>query len=166
MVRNYLKYYSRLMVVLFIVGLMVGCSSETEHSTIIKKVLDVMKADAAGLGEPKVVADSLYFGTTRLNGNYELVDSLRAKYDCTATFFAKKGNAFIRISTNVMQEGHRAVGTQLDPDGSVIIAIQQGKPFYGTVDILGSQYETGYEPIMNADGEIIGVYYVGYQIKQ
>lgn len=33
---------------------------------------------------------------------------------------------------------------------------------YGVVDILGKQYDTGYEPIKNPSGEIIGVYYFGY----
>ncbi|TSA38737.1 MAG: hypothetical protein D4R64_01995 [Porphyromonadaceae bacterium] len=166
MLRNFLKHCSRLTVVLFIIGLLVGCSSKTEHSAIIKEALNVMKASAAKLGEPKVVEDSLFFGTTKMNNNYVLVDSLQAKYGCTATFFVKKGNEFIRISTDVMQEGHRAVGTQLDPNGPVILMIRKSKPFYGVVDILGNQYETGYEPIKNADGEIIGVYYVGFQIKQ
>ena len=130
------------------------------------RIVFIMKANAANLGEPKAVEDSLFFGMTKMNNNYDLVDSLQANYGCTATFFVKKGNDFIRISTNVMHEGQRAIGTQLDPDGPVIEAIQNDESFYGTVDILGSQYETGYEPIKNTDGEIIGVYYVGYQIGQ
>jgi hypothetical protein len=166
MLRNFCKHCIRPTAALFIIAFMAGCSPETEHSVIIKKALNVMKTSAAKLGEAKVVEDSLFFGTTKINGNYEIVDSLRTMYDCTATFFVKKGNEFFRISTDIMQEGHRAVGTRLDPDGPVIVAIQKGKPFYGVVDILGSQYETGYEPIKNTNGEIIGVYYVGYQIKQ
>ncbi|MFH1213600.1 MAG: Cache 3/Cache 2 fusion domain-containing protein [Candidatus Neomarinimicrobiota bacterium] len=162
---NLLKHNSRPITALLLIALLMGCSSKTEHSAIIKEALGVMKASTAQLGEPKIVEDSLFFGTTKMNGNYEIVDSLQAKYGCTATFFVKKGNEFIRISTDVMQEGHRAVGTQLDPNGPVIVAIQKGEPFYGVVDILGSKYETGYEPIKNTDGEIIGVYYVGYQIK-
>jgi hypothetical protein len=50
----------------------------------------------------------------------------------------------------------------LDPNGQAIAAIRKGEVFYGVVDILGSQYDTGYEPIKSAAGEIIGVYYVGY----
>jgi len=165
MVRNFLKQCIRPTAVLFIIGLVVGCSPKTEHSAKIKEALKVMKARATKLGEPKLVADSLFFGTTKMNNNYELVDSLTARYGCTATFFVKKGDKFVRISTDVMREGHRAINTDLDPNGPVIKAIREGKPFYGVVDILGSQYETGYEPIRNTDGEIIGVVYVGYQIK-
>src|SRR5438876_698968 len=34
------------------------------------------------------------------------------------------------------------------------------------VDMLDSPYITGYEPIHDAAGEIIGVYYVGYPLEQ
>ena len=59
-----------------------------------------------------------------------------------------------------------AVGTILDLEGPVIINIRKNKPFYGTVDILGDMYETGYEPIKNCDRKIIGIYYTGFQLEK
>ena len=41
--------------------------------------------------------------------------------------------------------------------------IKAGKAHYGEVPILGTLYVTGYEPIKDASGAIIGVYYVGYK---
>lgn len=41
--------------------------------------------------------------------------------------------------------------------------IRQGKPFYGEVTILGTPYITGYEPMTDAAGNVIGIYYVGYK---
>ena len=166
MVRNYAKHFSRLVAVLIGFGLMIGCSSNKEHSATIKEALDVMETRAAELGEPKVSEGMLSFGSTVMNNNFDLVDALQAKYGCTATFFVKKGDEFVRISTDVMTEGHRAIGTILDPDGPVIVKILKDKPFYGVVDILGYQYETGYEPITNAEGEVIGVYYIGFQLEE
>lgn len=159
-----MKISKNLIATLFIV-LLVGCASKTEHSVIIKEALSMMKENATKMGEPSVVNDSLFFGTSNLNNNFELVDALQAQFACTATFFIKRGTDFIRISTDVMQDGHRAIGTKLDPNGPVIGLIKEGKPFYGNVDILGSQYETAYEPIKNAEGEVIGIYYIGFQIK-
>lgn len=159
-----MKISKRIIAALFIV-LLVGCASKSEHSAIIKEALTVMKVKAAQLGEPSVVNDSLFFGTSNLNNNFELVDALQSQFGCTATFFIKSGQDFIRISTDVMQNDHRALGTKLDPNGPVIGLIKEGKSFYGTVDILGNQYETGYEPIKNAEGEVIGIYYIGFQIK-
>jgi len=159
-----MKFSKLLLPTLFMI-LFVGCVSKSEHSAIIKEALSVMKESTAKMGEPSVVNDSLFFGTTNLNNNFELVDALQAQFGCTATFFIKRGQDFIRISTDVMQDGHRAVGTKLDPTGPVIGIIEEGKPFFGTVDILGNKYETGYEPIQNAKGEVIGIHYIGFQIK-
>ena len=71
----------------------------------------------------------------------------------------------MRISTNVMKDGKRAIGTPLDPSGPAIASIRQGKAHYGIVDILGKMYDTGYEPIQNAAGETIGIYYIGFPLE-
>lgn len=143
---------------------LLGCSTN-EHATVIKEALDDMRAKAADLGEPKLDNGNLFFGDTKLNNNFELVDALQSTYGCTATFFMKDGDRFVRVSTDVMNNGERAVGTILDPDGPVIVKIREAKPFYGVVDILGNDYETGYEPIIDSKNEIIGVYYIGFQLK-
>lgn len=166
-----LRHCVRLMVLpLMVLGLVTGfamtANAETEFSAKIKEAMVSMKEKAAKLGEPKVDGSALFFGTTKMNGNYELVDALKAEFGCTATFFVKKEDGFIRVSTNVIKGGNRAVGTPLDPKGLAIAAIQKDTAFYGVVDILGSQYDTGYEPIKNAAGEIIGVYYIGYPLAK
>jgi len=155
-----------LMVLGMVTGFTMIAKAETEFSPKIKEAMVAMKDKAKKLGEPKVDGSALYFGTTKINGNYELVDSLKAEFGCTATFFVKKEDGFIRVSTNVIKNGNRAVGTPLDPKGAAIAAIQKDTPFYGVVDILGSQYDTGYEPIKNAAGEIVGVYYIGYPLAK
>ena len=160
------KHTVKPMLALFVLGLVmagtVTAMAATESSAKIKTAMTAMKEDAAKLGAPKLDGASLLFGTTKINDNYALVDSLKTKFGCTATFFMKKGDAFVRVSTNVMKDGKRAIGTPLDPSGPAIAAIRQGNAFYGIVDILGKLYDTGYEPIKNASGEIIGVYYIGY----
>lgn len=41
--------------------------------------------------------------------------------------------------------------------------INKGEAFYGEVDILGKPYVTGYDPIKDASGKVIGIWYVGYE---
>ena len=163
------KHRIKPMLVLFVLGLVRGgavtAMADTEYTPKIKKAMAAMKEDAAKLGAPSTDGSSLLFGTTKMNENYALVDSLKAKFACTATFFLKKGDGFVRVSTNVMKDGKRAIGTPLDPSGPAIAAIRQDKVYYGIVDILGKLYDTGYEPIKNAKGEIIGVYYIGYLME-
>jgi hypothetical protein len=139
--------------------------ADTPLTPKVKEAMSAMKVEAKKLGEPKLDGETLYFGTTKINGDFTLVDALKTKFGGTATIFVKKGDAFVRISTNVMKEGSRAVGTSLDPAGPAIAAIRQGKAFYGIVDILGKMFDTGYEPIKTAKGEIIGIYYVGQSLE-
>jgi len=39
----------------------------------------------------------------------------------------------------------------------------RGKPYYGKAPVLGIPCVTGYEPIKDPSGAIIGVYSVGYK---
>ena len=112
----------------------------------------------------KIVPD-LMLGDQTLANRYELVDSVTSLLGGTATLFVKSGEEFVRVSTNLRKnDGSRAVGTILDPHGKALAAIHQGKPFYGVVDILGDAYISGYEPMRDKRGEIIGLWYVGYKV--
>jgi signal transduction histidine kinase/CheY-like chemotaxis protein len=108
----------------------------------------------------------LFFGDTPATKDKALVDRVKEMMGGTATIFVKRGDAFVRISTNVLKpDGTRAVGTILDPDGLAMAAIRKGEAFYGVTDILGRPYISGYEPIRSPEGEIIGLFYVGYLLE-
>jgi len=139
----------------------VSAYADTEFTPKVKAAMAELKQLTAKLGTPKAEGEELFFGSTKMNGNFEIVDALKTKFGGTATLFVKKGTGFVRITTNVIKDGNRAVGTQLDPNGPAIAAIHQGKAYYGIVDILGKLYDTGYEPIKNAKGDIVGIYYTG-----
>lgn len=140
----------------------------------VAKSMAALKDQTAKLGAPRIEGDepvggkdapALYFGSTKMNNNFAVVDEV-AKEDgrgMTATLFVKGGDdEYIRVSTNVPKPdgSGRAIGTILS--GPVLEAIQMGKPYYGKAPILGVPYVTGYEPIKDASGAIIGIYYVGY----
>ena len=40
--------------------------------------------------------------------------------------------------------------------------IKKGEAYYGEASILGRTYVTGYDPIKDTSGNVIGIYYVGY----
>ncbi|MGV8838055.1 Cache 3/Cache 2 fusion domain-containing protein [Cellvibrio sp.] len=105
----------------------------------------------------------LLLGDTPIGNQFELVDKVTGIMGGTATIFSRDGADYVRISTNVMTPTGRATGTVLAPQGAAIKEIQQGKSFYGLVDILGSPYLTGYEPITDTSSNTIGVWYVGYK---
>jgi len=140
----------------------------------VTKSMATLKAMTAKLGKPKLDgleavggkdAPALYFGTTKINNNFDIVDAVGKKdgNGMTATLFAKGGDEYIRVSTNVPKPdgSGRAVGTVLA--GPARESIKIGKSYYGEVPILGTPYTTGYEPIMDSSGAQISVYYVGYK---
>jgi len=142
----------------------------------VSKSMASLRAMSTKSGPPKLEgkeavggkdAPVLYFGSTKINNNFDVVDAV-SKEDgkgMTATFFVKSGDEYIRVSTSVPKPdgSGRAIGTILDPAGKAIAEIKQGKPFYGEVAILGTPYVTGYEPMKDASGNVIGIYYVGYK---
>jgi Cache 3/Cache 2 fusion domain len=138
----------------------------------VKASMQALQSEAAKLGLVKiegtdVVAGrhvpAIYFGGTKMNNNFDLVDSVVKAAGGTATIFVKSGDDYVRVATNVKKDdGSRAIGTVLDPAGKVIAAIRDNKAFYGEATILGKDYITGYEPIHDAANNVVGVYYVGY----
>ncbi|RVU34485.1 methyl-accepting chemotaxis protein [Rheinheimera riviphila] len=112
--------------------------------------------------EQTSVPDILLGGTGQAN-QFALVDLHTQLMGGTATLFSKSGDDFIRISTNVQTANGRAVGTALAKNGAAIQAIRQQQPFYGNVDILGNPFVTGYEPLLDTSGTIVGIAYVGYK---
>jgi Cache 3/Cache 2 fusion domain len=147
-------------------------SVHAEDIAQVHKLMDLLKAEAAKLGPPKIdgtdpvagkSVPAIYFGTTKQNNNFALVDDVVKQLGGTATIFVKSGAEYVRVATNVKKpDGTRGVGTILDPNGKAIVSINKNEAFFGDVDILGKPYITGYDPIHDASGAVIGIYYVGY----
>lgn len=134
--------------------------------------MNLLKDRARAMGEPNLVepvdlmgepVPDLRMGYVSQVQIYTLVDEVTRIAGGTASLFVKKGSDFVRVTTNVMADGKRAIGTRLDPQGKAIVALRNGQPFYGEVDVLGKPFLTAYEPMRDANGDIIGAWYFGYQ---
>ncbi|MEC8232366.1 MAG: Cache 3/Cache 2 fusion domain-containing protein, partial [Pseudomonadota bacterium] len=137
----------------------------------VKSSMALLKQRGAELGAPSQAssvvvkstpATQLLLGNTPQANIFTLVDGLTQVMGGTATLFSKTGDDYIRVSTNVIKNGERAIGTKLAPSGKAIKQIQNKNAYYGAVDILGSPYLTGYEPMFDSSGNVIGIWYVGY----
>jgi hypothetical protein len=140
----------------------------------VAKSMAALKDRTAKLGAPKIAgsdlvggrdAAALYFGSTLMNNNSSIVDAVAEEggRGMAATLFVKSGDDYIRVATNVSSRigSGRGLGTVLT--GAPLQSIRSGNAYYGRVSVLGTHYVSGYEPIKDVSGAIIGVYFVGYQ---
>lgn len=137
----------------------------------VKNSMQLLIQRGTSIGSPELGSNvtvgtasvpQLLLGGLPQANDFELVDGVTKIMGGTATLFSRQGNDFVRVSTNVLRDGKRAIGTPLDPNGAAVKAILADNAFYGQVDILGQPYLTGYEPIKDAQGSTIGIWYVGY----
>jgi sensor histidine kinase regulating citrate/malate metabolism len=135
----------------------------------VAKSMTTLKDQTAELGAPKIEgkeavggkdAPALYFGSTKINNNLAVVDKVAKEggEGMGATLFVKgEGDEYIRVATTLP----KALGSELG--GPAFDSINAGKPYYGEAPVIGVPSITGYEPIKDASGAIIGVYSVGYK---
>jgi len=172
-------YTKRVILGLIAAGLIAGTSVLLSNQVYaqdvegkVKTSMAALKSKAEKIGPVKVegtdtaagkTVPAIFFGSTKQNNHFDLVDEVVKENGGSATIFVKSGDEYVRVATNVKKDdGSRATGTILDPNGKAIVAIREGKPFYGEVTILEKPYVTGYEPIRDASNNVIGIYFVGY----
>nr|WP_198317393.1 methyl-accepting chemotaxis protein [Cytobacillus praedii] len=111
-------------------------------------------------GEWAIKEGQLYKGKTLINKNDDIVDEIGGDTEDTVTIF--QGDT--RVTTNVLKDGKRAIGTQVSQEVSDVV-LKNGEHFYGEANAAGNIYQSAYMPIKNAKGEIIGIFYVGASQK-
>ena len=146
------------------------------RTEMVQAGLRTLRADAARVGVPRVEGrvplgsrdvPNLQIGDESQVMTFGLVDKVKDLVGGTATLFVKDGSEYVRVSTNVKKDdGSRAVGTVLNPEGKAYAAISSGVPYYGVVEILGHPYLTGYEPMQDSTGQTVGIWYAGYRLDE
>ncbi|MFW5784755.1 MAG: methyl-accepting chemotaxis protein [Chitinispirillaceae bacterium] len=93
---------------------------------------------------------------------HEVVDSISQDLGVVATIFQKERADFTRISTSIrLDNGQRAVNTQLGRSSTAYEPVMEGKTYVGSAKILGEPYATAYDPIVNSKGDVIGILFLG-----
>ncbi len=158
------------MTVVLVAGSIVGISlwrAEAEAERRAYEAIDRnMRVAWAGLkatgADYRIEDGKLMAGQMVLNDHNEIPDSAVAQVGGVATIFM--GDT--RVATNVKKpDGTRAVGTKLARNAAYE-AVFSGKTFRGVVDILGEPYITGYDPIQNEAGEVVGILFVGTKLAE
>ena len=101
--------------------------------------------------------NKMYIDDYLLSDDTKIVDKIQDTVGGTATIFMKD----TRVSTNVIKNGKRAVGTKLAKGKVYDSVFKNKKTYYGEADILGTKYLTAYKPIIDDKNEVLGILYVG-----
>jgi len=126
------------------------------HATLDARIT-ALRESLYKYGAPYREGDCLYFGNFRVNGDHEIVDQIKKRFDCYATIFLKD----IRIATNILlEDGSRALNTPLAPGPAYDAVLLHGKSFSGEATLFGQPILGLYEPIFNGH-EVIGMLFVG-----
>ena len=71
----------------------------------------------------------------------------------------------MRLSTTLMRQGMRAVGTRLDNPEVYSRVLEGGDVFGADAEILGRAYKTVYWPIRDSQGKILGMWFIGPAVE-
>src|SRR3546814_12717087 len=96
--------------------------------------------------------------------SHDMIDEIGTVTGETATVFRWEDDKqdFIRKTTNIKKDdGSRATGTPLGKTSAAFAPVSQGRTFLGEAKILGKDYSTVYQPILDPAGKTIGILYAG-----
>ncbi|MFP4110446.1 MAG: methyl-accepting chemotaxis protein [Desulfonatronovibrio sp.] len=85
------------------------------------------------------------------------VDAIQEKLGVEATIF--QGDT--RLSTTIRRDGQRVVGTEMTNPEVTRTVLTDSETFQDRNNIIGRWYDTAYWPLVNLQGETIGMYFLG-----
>jgi methyl-accepting chemotaxis protein len=127
-------------------------SAGVEEGTVVKLS---MRA-----GMPLKLEDEIVGSITTgadLSSDTKFVDNIKRIFGTECTIF--QGDT--RVSTTIVKEGQRAIGTKMDNPKVIEAVLQQGKIFHNINTIMGREYNTAYWPLRDIEGRIAGMLFIG-----
>lgn len=123
-----------------------------------------LRLPQAVLGSSVIVAP-----TADPNASVPLVDDISRITGAAVTLFQRMNDAgdMLRIATTVLgANGQRAIGTYIPArsngaPNAVIESVLRGEPFIGRAQVVGHWMVTGYIPLKETGGKVVGMLFVG-----
>lgn len=101
-------------------SMLVPSVGHAQSADNVKKAMAVLEEKAAKLGPAEIRGEKsvagktvpvLFFGETKGDNNFTLVDEVQRETGGVETLFVKSGDEFVRVSTNIIKDdGSRAIG--------------------------------------------------------
>lgn len=139
---------------------------DTTSRGMAERLFSVFKSEFPGTFVlPEGGGDLQYFGVS-LKGDTVAVDRFSQSTGGVATVFAAQGDDFLRITSSLKKEdGSRAAGTLLGKAHPAYGPLREGKPYLGRAVLFGKPYMTRYEPVLDANKQVVGALFIGLEIS-
>lgn len=138
-------------------------SAEMLGATFAAGLPKNLQADVARMAPSGGVSlPSLRNGDTVLNNQTGLVDQFSSATGGVATVFVRQGDEFYRIASSLRDaKGERVVGTALGAAHPALAKVLAGQHYVGPVKLFERNYITRYTPIVDTQGKVIGLSFIG-----
>ncbi len=100
----------------------------------------------------------LYKGEKLLTNDYQILDRIKQETGVELTFFYFDTRM---LTTIIDKNGTRNIGTKCRDDVLQDVYRDGMSQFYESVEIMGEDYFSYYEPVYNSDGECVGMVFAG-----
>ncbi|MGG2081608.1 methyl-accepting chemotaxis protein [Lysinibacillus pakistanensis] len=165
------KFNLLLVVVIICLSIIIGVVSYVQVKDIMRNNFEQSITHLSKVGylllEERFKGDwaikdgELYKGNTKMVDQVNFVDEVGESIEGGVTIFqGTKG-----LITNLQLNGDRLVGKDADPK-VIEEVMKKGNTFIGEADVVGTKYLTLYAPIKDANGDIIGMWFVGETIDE
>ncbi len=116
---------------------------------------------------------NLAFGGASQTNNFTIVDKVADLTGGTVALFVKRVNnqgndEFIQVSSSSSGQdvnAGRGIGVKMERINKAFERLRSGESFYGLTNVAGVPHITGYEPIRDSSGNVIGAMHVGYPMR-
>lgn len=92
----------------------------------------------------------------------KFVDRIEKKFGVACTIFDRD----TRISTTILKEGKRAIGTKSDNPAVLDTVLEKHAIFNSIIPVLGKPYAVAYAPIIDLNNNAIGMVFVGKDMEE
>lgn len=105
-------------------------------------------------GDWSIKNNQLYKGDVNMVENFEIADKVGELTNGNAVSIFQDNR---RISTNIVENGQRALNTKVSDEVATVV-LGDKKRFIGSASVLGNMHQAAYDPILDSEGDVIGVW--------
>ncbi|SDP50338.1 Cache 3/Cache 2 fusion domain-containing protein [Clostridium gasigenes] len=103
----------------------------------------------------------LYAGKQRLSLDPTVIDNIKSSTGAIASIYLLNDNKLIRVSTTLIKDNKKAIGTYLSSDSPIYNKIINNEDYSGRVTFEGESYMSKFKPLLDKNKKVIGALGLG-----